>query len=332
MEGVYRATAEARLHVVWNDDPSKLWEADWIDELFRMAYLWPVVHVATASSMECYSPRMVIVMSQTSRHWPKLSAAVKNGNCSFGLISLSDEGLEDKPDSYQHPNLRFVFRNYHHPGLHMANLATEVKTFGLGYKTGFWKNFTGKAPRLRTTAERYYVWSFAGTQHHAERHQVLAMFHNLQPSKVVKTSRFGANDGLDVSAYRDLLLDSIFVLCPFGQVNLDTFRLYEALEAGAIPVTLSTNALLQSRYNVDGNYWPMVFSDIPRPRSRSRQRPQLPFIAAESWDSAFATVKRLLDNRAELEQLRRRVYAYWHSYKLATAMHLATKVSEMVPT
>lgn len=31
------------------------------------------------------------------------------------------------------------------------------------------------------------------------------------------------------------------MLCPVGHYNLDTFRVYEALEAGAVPVVLSTS-------------------------------------------------------------------------------------------
>ncbi len=51
----------------------------------------------------------------------------------------------------------------------------------------------------------------------------------LVPHQVDTTSHFDAPDGLSTSSYRDTLLASKFVLAPLGHVNLDTFRLYEAL-------------------------------------------------------------------------------------------------------
>ena len=40
---------------------------------------------------------------------------------------------------------------------------------------------------------------------------------------------------LTTANHLNMLLDSVFVLCPRGN-NLETFRFYEALESGAIPI------------------------------------------------------------------------------------------------
>jgi hypothetical protein len=45
-----------------------------------------------------------------------------------------------------------------------------------------------------------------------------------------------------------MLLDSVWVLCPGGFVHPETFRLYETLEAGALPV-------LQSH-----SFWSLLFA------------------------------------------------------------------------
>jgi hypothetical protein len=263
---------------------------------------------------------MVFVLSMTHSTWPAVSAALKNGNCTFGIISLSDEGLADSAAQYQHPNLRFVMRNYYHPRL--QDVPGNVYTFGLGYKRGFWDGYNGKAPGLRTVAERRYVWSFAGTMHHAERRAVLARFKQLTPNRVVETSGFGAKDGVDTRGYRDLLLDTIFVLCPYGNVNLDTFRLYEAMEAGAIPVTLKQNTLLLDKFQTHGNYWMHVFTP-------NRHMHTAPFIAVDTWEDAHYHLGRLLNSTTELERLRQKVYMFWRHHKWQTAMHLSSEVAAM---
>lgn len=200
----------------------------------------------------------------------------------------------------------------------------NVHTFGLGYKRGFWDGYNGKAPGLRSVSERRYVWSFAGTVHHAGRRAVLARFKQLTPNRVVETSSFGATDGVDTSGYRDLLLDTILVLCPYGHVNLDTFRLYEALEAGAIPVTLKENTLLLDKFQTLGNYWLHVF-----PTNDHHHHRTVPFIAVDTWEDAYQQLGRLLNNTTELERLRHKVYTFWRNHKWQTAMHLSSEVAAM---
>ncbi len=46
------------------------------------------------------------------------------------------------------------------------------------------------------------------------------------------TAGFGTPDNLSTETYRAMLDDSVIVPCPSGWANLETFRVYEALEAG----------------------------------------------------------------------------------------------------
>lgn len=307
------------LHVVWSASDAGVWEGDWLKELFQRAFLHPEWHHVRPSNMSCYGRRMIVVAGSLN-DLSQLPPPLQDGSCPFGLIHLSDEWLNDGWQKYANPSVKFALRNYYMPpeGAHVLPFA--VQTFGLGYKRGFWGNHNGKPPALQTVYDRQYVWSFAGTVHHEERKKALSMFEQVQPHRLVKTSHFDAGDGLNITGYRDLMLSSVFVLAPHGHVNLDTFRLYEALEAGAIPVTLSHNALLATKHNVSQPYWPMVFA------ARS-----IPFIAEASWEEAYQKMKELLNNMMLLELRRQQVYNFWRRYKAKLALQLASNIAAHMP-
>ena len=52
-------------------------------------------------------------------------------------------------------------------------------------------------------------------------------------------SGFGGytDDGVEYQQYLDIMRQSKYVICPAGSMCVDSFRLYEAMECGAIPIT-----------------------------------------------------------------------------------------------
>jgi hypothetical protein len=95
------------------------------------------------------------------------------------------------------------------------------------------------------------------------------------------------------SEYKDILRASVFAPCPMGNVMLETFRLYEALEAGAIP-------LLSRRLF-------MPYHD--------RVIPGHPIPAFTRWAAACRFANRLLADPAALDALQARLMAWWRDYK-----------------
>ena len=86
-----------------------------------------------------------------------------------------------------------------------------------------------------------------------------------------------------------MLLDSVWVLCPGGFVHLETFRLYETLEAGALPV-------LQSH-----SFWSLLFA---------RELPPFPFV---SGPEDICALIEMTDTDAEA--LRLATLAWYRRYK-----------------
>jgi len=55
------------------------------------------------------------------------------------------------------------------------------------------------------------------------------------------TKGWNSSNNLSISKYAECLNDTVFALCPRGFFSVDTFRCYEVLEAGAIPVVENFN-------------------------------------------------------------------------------------------
>lgn len=83
------------------------------------------------------------------------------------------------------------------------------------------------------------------------------------------------------------------VPCPPGNVTQDSFRLYETLEAGAVPIADRYNA------NGEGGYWERMFPDAPFPIL-----------------SSYEELPNLID-WAQDQKVRNYVYAWWIRKKMA---------------
>ncbi len=111
----------------------------------------------------------------------------------------------------------------------------------------------------------------------------------------------GYRDGsLDAVAYRRLLLNSTFTLCPKGH-NYDTYRMYEAIEAGSIPIVE-----LGSRYyrNHHNDIVPCNGSLDMYTKSKA------PFIFLENWSDLPLVLERELADPVKLRQRQRDLLAW----------------------
>ncbi len=115
---------------------------------------------------------------------------------------------------------------------------------------------------------------------------------------------FNAHNQLNVLVYRDILIESIFVPCPTGWGNADSFRLYEALESGCIPI-------VETRYD----YFESLY-------------PGHPLIAIDSWEKAPALIRSYLADPYRLEQKRVECYEWWLNYKEDLKSMIAQIVNE----
>ena len=150
---------------------------------------------------------------------------------------------------------------------------------------------------LRRRGDRPLLWSFAGDPNKADRRDALAALAHLSPHHVHTIAHWFSSDSLGSSAYRDLLLNSTFVVCPAGVWNVDSYRVSEALEAGALPVVMRRGP--HQAYD----YWAGLFG------------PAHPLLVADSWDGASATMSTLASDAGALAARRATTTEWWEAEK-----------------
>jgi len=125
------------------------------------------------------------------------------------------------------------------------------------------------------------------------------MFQKVRPYRVHFNRGFNSPDGLPLMEYRSWLLGAVFGICPIGRFNLDCFRLYEVMEAGAIPVTLART----ERQPYAPSYWELLFGQNP------------PFVHRGTWGECLLEVQSLLGNPEACEMRRKEVCRFWAAAK-----------------
>jgi hypothetical protein len=89
---------------------------------------------------------------------------------------------------------------------------------------------------------------------------------------------------------------SKFALCPIGHCNLDTFRIYEALDAGCVPVVLKQTKMQM----YEPSYWHVLFGED-----------DVPFVLGETWDECQRKVRVLLGDVGLYLDVRKRTNEFW---------------------
>jgi hypothetical protein len=199
------------------------------------------------------------------------------------LIHLSDETYEGGYNVYQY--FRGVFRNYWSSIFHPA----RVLTLPLGYT-----RLPLSTVELLTAEKRKYTWSFLGGASKASRPDMLRALRSITPQFVYVTDdSCHPRSKLSRAEYQELLLQSVFVPCPMGNVNLECWRIYEALECGALPI-------LERRATLD--YFGDMLGRQPLPSFRR-------------WEDARIFIEQIACDPLRLEDLRTRCLAWWNQCK-----------------
>jgi len=277
--------------VVWQHPPSESWEEDWLK--FLLADVPQGERVIDTTHSVVFDNMIVIDHRITPKHESYYANAAFQG-CNIVLFHLSDEWYADDYAAYTWCDR--VFRN-HFTFMHADN--RKVMFFPLGYKNGYFRPGTPK-----TVAERRYRWSFVGDINKSSRPAMLDSLRGVGERRGVggqdgcgeyfvhTTSGFNAADALPTDRYRDIMDDSILVPCPAGWQNLESFRTWEALEAGCIPI-------VERRPQFD--YYAALCEDYPFP-------------SVTDWAEA-APVLEMSDT--DLEALRQRCADWWQERKAA---------------
>ena len=196
------------------------------------------------------------------------------------LIHLGDEGGAEKKDLV-YPLCEHIWRTFSLP---MFKNFKNVTSIPIGYKCDPIKD---KINILK----RNYKWSFLGTTHGSSRYDLLDKHKNIMPNFINLTEDFSGKKSMDTNDYYKILNNSIFAPIPHGYFHPETYRLYEALEAGCIPIIEN----------------PFQFFDNFLPNN--------PLLSVNSWEDSSTIIKKYLENKKDIEILRNKINDWWTQHK-----------------
>jgi hypothetical protein len=207
------------------------------------------------------------------------------------LLQLGDEFYELGVDRYVH--FRGVFRTI------WASVFNPERVMQL--PLGFSLNLE-KQPFV-PASQRRYAWSFIGEAGKASRPEAVRAMVPLEPHFLFSSTPVSGvkffSEGRDGKRriphkdFADILLQSAFAPAPMGNASLESCRVYDALEAGAIPI-------VERRLTLD--YFGGLLGNYPFPTVRS-------------WGEARRIAQRLLNNPSKLDAMQRSCTDWWSEYQ-----------------
>ncbi len=256
-----------------NGDPNAkngIMESDWLEELFdRQIDIKRMPQ--TSNELKQGELIWIFVSKQDLHMWLKIIKVFEIEKRPFKAIHLSDEMCKDDISWYNSSMCKGVIRFYPRTDINQSH----VITIPLGYANNIGSKINN------SDLNREYKWSFYGTGWF-DRAAKLSALSKIGPNNVKIFNKWNHPDLISRSEYFKILTKSTFVPIPVGN-NADTFRFYEALEAGAIPIYV--------RENGDNSFWKWLQENIP-------------MLELNSWSAAASAMEFLLANPEHLVKYR----------------------------
>lgn len=163
-------------------------------------------------------------------------------------------------------------------------------------------------PGSRPPLTRDVLWTFAGQVTHPRRQQcadaLRRIMDKLGRHDMIETAGF--TQGHDPKRYAAMLASAKVAPCPSGPVTVDTFRVCEALQMGAVPVLDNRTPKAD-----ESDYWRLVFGDHPLP-------------TIDDWSTVGGAI---LDASKPARQLQ--VAAWWSRWKAELGERFARTVRDL---
>jgi GR25 family glycosyltransferase involved in LPS biosynthesis len=202
----------------------------------------------------------------------------------FYVLHLSDEYCNDDISWYNMPACKGIVRNYMREGLDEK----KVLVIPLGYVKRATRSLTNQLTQTPSLPFRELIWSFRGTGWQ-KREEKLKDLQGIGPNSCVFYNDWKDPGQAKREEYVGEVLNSKFIVCP-GGMNPETFRLYEALELGAIPIYV--------RQEGDDIYFKYLSNMIP-------------ILNMGSWDYASKVIGHMINTPDLMEKYRESILNGW---------------------
>ena len=194
---------------------------DWIYEILKK-----VKYQVIDSELELKKEDTLIIVDSSIEEKTEFYSKLNLICSKIFLFHLGDEtGSHDLLSVYK--NCTYIWRTFCLSKYFESN---KVKCIPIGYKSGVLNE---------NIEEKKYKWAFTGTPHKSSRHDLLFQFSDIKPFYCHKTEKFNVKI-ISVEEMNEVLSSTEFIPCPNGFFHPETYRLYEALECGSIPIVEDT--------------------------------------------------------------------------------------------
>lgn len=272
--------------------PKDLYEAEWLEDCVGKPIVYrPYEEARTATTAE--NPLLLFLRDRSSAANEAKSLAERDAILAalrdrpVKLLHLSDEFATD--DIAFYGQVSRVFRNYWRRGL-----PTHATVIPLGYARG--RHGRHYSASTLPFTERPTVWSFAGSLDREGRDDALSTLRTVRPYVERSKASWDSTPALDARAYNDMLRTTKFVPCFRGSCSLESYRLYEALEQGAIPIYVPAES------NGCADEWRELLGSHP-------------FLGFPSWDKAAELLPMLCVQTEAMERHRLACAEWWETKK-----------------
>ena len=213
------------------------------------------------------------------------------------VLHLSDEFANDDISFYESSAVKTVIRNYWRP-----NLPSNAILIPLGYANGRNGKYLGPTPAF---SERKNIFAFSGSMDRAGRDMAISALEKLTPNEIHLRAKWSDTAPQTGPQYNNSLRNAKFVPCLRGSKALESFRLYEALEQGAIPI-----------------YVPSESTDGTTDELKA-QFGSSPLLGFPSWSAAAELLVNLAQKTDVMEKHRQACAVWWEEKKAETVRRVA---------
>jgi len=263
-----------------------LYEKKWLIEMLGNPDYIEIQRTSIDETLDVKNPIFIILRNQ-SKEYIELFKSYETKGFEYSVIHLSDEYGTDDISYYDYKCCKSVIRNYVRP-----DLPSKVLVLPLGYHRGFQNAITQPYERTPQIPFRSKLWSFFGTNWN-NREAILEPLKAIEKHNLVLYDGWNDPKNICEQEYLSNLLDTLFVPC-IGGNNAETYRFYEALECGCIPILVEDS---QSKAYCDyiKNY--------------------IPITTLVSWSQATSFIQQLYNDKQTLELYRHSLLQSYRSMK-----------------
>jgi GR25 family glycosyltransferase involved in LPS biosynthesis len=202
----------------------ELYEYDWLKNLFGHDFC-----IEQVSSPQDDEPIVVLQGYKNVVDAIEVLKGWRDAGKSFYILHLSDEFARDPIHMYEWA--KGVVRTYIRDGLKESE---KVIVIPLGYH---WSSNT-----TTTVTQREFVWSFIGTNWKGRVDKLKVCEQIPGNHKLVLMDEWNSPSGVPKEEMLTIMENTLCIPCPVGN-NRETFRFYEALEAGCVPIVVKEEGM-----------------------------------------------------------------------------------------